>query len=895
MTVYFKVSALQACLVVVGSILGLHDACGQYAIPSQKRLVSKARSGFSSYVFGDAIALSDRYLVVGEYSNDDFGNNVGAAYLFNAKNGRFLRRLSAGRFREANAGFGTKIAISGTTALIAAISHQGGRGAVYQINLGSGRVQREIVAPDRSPADYFGSSLAMNSDYFLIGANGKNSSQGIAYLYDSKSGSLLHTLTLSSPANGDNFGVAVALSGSIALISAPGRDSQRGAAYLFDARSGQQIGVLTASDRAPGDYFGDRLAFNGGIAVIAAPSKSGGDGAAYVYSSRDGLELRKLTIAATGAYFGDQVALEGDLALIAADGEDDSRGAAYFFDAVRGDLLLRVEANERSVGDGFGRSVALHSGKAAIGIPTADDLAVSSGAAILFGGIPTPIKTRVAAAVGAEAFGSGSGTFHRSLPVAHIRPSHDTSFLSALRGVGTSGGRSGSLWHELTGGAATPALQLRSTDLGGSLTADRIVDFYSRRQHSTMIHAQVRGPGVTPNSRFALLAHSLAGLEMIARSGTELAGFFPGIQPVRWRQIAQGGVSNDQMVMSMFLQRGVHGVTRQNDAAVAVMNHSGLLLGAPYRVGNPVSGGGTLGRLNEPVGHSYNNNLISFGGYWQATDDAPFLKALFYSDGFAPAVRVATQGITAPHAGGALYRSHLAQGIGSWGHTFWRSTLTGSGTTSRNNEGLWHDSGSGYQLVIRKGDDVDSGVHPGIRLSRLIQTWPAMGHLQLLLLVKLSGPKVNRNNDLALALWNHAEPGQLHILLREGAAATGTDGRKIRVIQRVDVDPVNGHYVVQCSLTGAANGNQALLTGFTALGNSANLRAQRQPVTRLQKGRLYRSEDGATRTLRSIQITPDKNKSGIGGLGQGQVINQAGEVSTILNLNGSREIRAGLP
>ncbi len=872
------------------------SASGQYPDPAQKKLLSRAQSGFAFNAFGDAVAISDRFVLVGEYANDDKGDNAGAAYLFDARSGRYLRKLTAGSRARNFASFGGSVALSGALTVIGAAGHDGGRGAAYLLQAGSGRLRRELTAPDGAPNDFFGGAVALNADLVLVGASSKDSARGAAYLFDARSGTFLRMLAPSDPANGDTFGRAVALCGPLALIAAPGKDSQRGAAYLFDARSGQQLFKLTASDAAAGDYFGDSLAISGGRVLIGAPSKASGTGAVYVFETSSGAELRKIVSGVTDGYFGYSVALEGELALIGADSEETGRGAAYLYHAGRGDFLARIVAPDRAEFENFGSSMALSSERAVVGKNGDAERGHGAGAAYLCQPLAAPLTMQPVAVRGGNVSG-GSGEQWAAFSQVRIKPNDRAALLASLSGAGTGGGRHRAVWHEISGVEGALALRSNHTDVGGGLRASRVLDLRTNHHGVVLMHAELRGSGVNAGNRQALLRHDVTGPQVIARGGTEFSGVFAGVVPRSFTQVVQSGPSEDQIAASVRLQRGLHGVTSANDRAICVFNHHGALLGQPYRANGPVNGGGTLGQPADRVAQSYGMAFCAFSGAWFPADGSSARRANFYSDGFSAPVRVATQGAVATGTDGARYRSMLAEGINTNGYTLWRASLArGDGVTSRNDEGLWFSNASGFHLIARKGQEIDPIGRPGVKIARLLRFWPTRGPFQAVMLVRLSGPGINSSCDLALCLWDALAPGSLHVLLQEGEAVEGTDGRRVRVIQRVDVDPVDGRYVVLCSLTGAAAGNQALFWGSTAWGNATTLKVLRQPLLRLHKGRLHLSETGAPVRLRGITLTPALDKTGAGGKGLGQVINLNGSVSVILTFDGKvQEVRTGAP
>ncbi len=890
--------------------------------------VTKLHSGkpAANNEFGCAVALSDRFLLVGEPFNDDKAGNAGAAHLYDARSGRYLRTLYAG---DPAAGdfFGSGVALSGNLALVgAAMADFGGKDAAYVFDVTTGRQLRKLTAPDDGPGiDYFGWNVAINGDIALVGAygdDGTGNNSGAAYLFDARSGAPIATghavpgkLTASDTVVDDLFGFSVALDGGLALIGAQWDDDNgpdSGSAYVFDARSGQQLRKLTAgADGAASDRFGFSVALNGGIALIGAPSKISG-GAAYLFDAHNGVPLAtghavpgKLTAgdAAAADFFGNSVALDGSLALIGTRHDDDlgnSSGSAYLFDTQSGAELAKLHASDGAALDEFGYSVALSGGLALIGSRQDDDHGANSGSAYFLRPLASPL-THLDRAAAKGSFAPGApGTAFQSFPSAYINPNGVVVLRGALSGSGASGGRNQGVWNALTGSNGL-ALRVKDQDLGGGRQAAKILNAWSNRSGNALIQATLAGPGVNAANNQAVFRDDGANLLQIARTGDDFGGHLGGAAPQKFIEVGQSGAN--YVAINAQLKHG-SGVDKRSDSALFFVNHAGVPTVASFREGDDAVAGFKYGQLFSRVAVPRNSNFIGFGAALIPNAPGPAVQAVFASDSMGVALlNPAKQGDPAhPLDAGIKYRSFFAESMGN-DYLIWRASLSGSEINGKNNEGLWHELD--LRLIARKDRLLDPavvnsnndpyGVH-GLKVARLLQFWPAGGTLQVLLLVKLSGPGVKAGNDLALCLWNRALlDDRLHILLREGQVAVAADAAAVNVIQRVDVDPVNGHYTVLCSLTGAAARNQALFTGRIGLGNATTQKALREPSLKLRKGTLHMTSGAMTR-LRSLSLSPATDKTGTGGKGQGQVINQNGRVALTASFdNQAVEVLNGKP
>lgn len=82
-------------------------------------------------------------------------------------------------------GFGTTLAISGSTAVVGAASKNSLTGAVYVFTrtASTWSQQAELTASDGVAGDYFGTSVAISGSTVVVGAYGKNSGAGAAYVF----------------------------------------------------------------------------------------------------------------------------------------------------------------------------------------------------------------------------------------------------------------------------------------------------------------------------------------------------------------------------------------------------------------------------------------------------------------------------------------------------------------------------------------------------------------------------------------------------------------------------------------------------------------------------------------------------------------------------------------
>ena len=241
--------------------------------------------------FGNAVAISNGILIIGELEDQDNGKSSGSAFLFDANTGTQLFKLTPqdGKKRRQ---FGKSVSISGNIALAGSGMPNTIPGSVYSYDVTTGLLIRKMMPSDGLPGDYFGNQIAQEGNIVVIGASGSDSAgndAGAAYVFDVITGQELLKLQPSDIAPYDQFGYSVSLDGGIAAISALGETTngiQSGAVYLFDVATGQELAKLTASDGAAFDLFGTDMTLNGTSLLIGA--KQDGDmgvesGSAYMF------------------------------------------------------------------------------------------------------------------------------------------------------------------------------------------------------------------------------------------------------------------------------------------------------------------------------------------------------------------------------------------------------------------------------------------------------------------------------------------------------------------------------------------------------------------------------------------------------------------------------------
>ena len=272
-------------------------------------------SGTSHYdKFGSSVSISDSYVLVGAYLEDDAYPSSGKAYIFNTISGTLLHTLdnpnAYGTSELDN--FGISVAVSEYYAAVSANAEDDADGTssgkVYIFNTISGTLLHTLDNPNpygTSGNDLFGSAIAISDSYILVGAHledaddGININSGKAYIFDVLTGNLLHTLdnpNAYGTSNNDRFGYRVAISDTYVVVGAYGEDYaggvNSGKAYIFDPTTGELLYTLdnpNAYGTPESDNFSDSLAVSNSYILVGAQLEDdaggGASGKAYIFNS----------------------------------------------------------------------------------------------------------------------------------------------------------------------------------------------------------------------------------------------------------------------------------------------------------------------------------------------------------------------------------------------------------------------------------------------------------------------------------------------------------------------------------------------------------------------------------------------------------------------------------
>lgn len=402
-----------AALLVLFQVAGLdkdieiHRATGKI-IPND---------GLSSDFFAKegALAISGDFAIIGAPGRDTRGSMSGAAYIF--------RKSATGWIQEsklipedlnASSAFGQHVAISGDYVIVGAAGDntrgpESGAAYIYQRRGTRWLLSVKLTPKDGEAYDNFGQGVAIDGNYAAVGAYGndqKGTNSGAVYFYELNKGVWLEIskATAKDGEANDYFGrEGIAIDGNFAIISAYGDDDggeNAGAAYIFErvGNGWEQYAKLVGEDLSAGDYLGryGSVAISKDWALVGAygdDEVNRNAGAAYLFHYQDeSWELKSKLLAPDGKrsdFFGRFVALCGANVVIGAHGVDDNgsfSGAAYLFQQEGDDWMPKGKMipEDAQEADFVGRGLALDQNMALVGAFGDDENGPQSGSAYFF-------------------------------------------------------------------------------------------------------------------------------------------------------------------------------------------------------------------------------------------------------------------------------------------------------------------------------------------------------------------------------------------------------------------------------------------------------------------------------------------------------------------------------
>ena len=361
--------------------------------------------------FGNAVAVSGDYAIIGACYDDENGENSGSAYIFYNNSGTWeqYQKITASD-GQTNDFFAITVTISGNYAFATSLLGSSYAGKVYVFFNDEGTwTETAILTPsDGENYDFFGIAMSLVDDYAIIGAYGDDDNgneSGSAYIFNNNQGIWTETakLTASDGDENDFFGESVGIYEDYTIIganeSANSSGANSGTAYIFYNNSGswEQTQKIESLDAVVGDHFGSSVSISGEYAAIGAGSKSDDgtwSGAAYVFRNNSGTWEQEIKLTASDAgsqkHFGSSINITGDTLIVGSTGNISFTpyiaGSAYLFKNILESWQETAVLQASDIGnrDQFGYVVDFSDDFAFVGSPRTDTNYEDAGAVYVY-------------------------------------------------------------------------------------------------------------------------------------------------------------------------------------------------------------------------------------------------------------------------------------------------------------------------------------------------------------------------------------------------------------------------------------------------------------------------------------------------------------------------------
>lgn len=879
------------------------------------------------------LAVSEKWIVVGAPSADEVQENQGSVQVFNAATGLWVRKLSYPIANKPNIGFGQSCAIAGDLIAVGAPDFsKSTAGSVYVFNANTGRVIATIALPfaqgdNGAPGDQFGTSIAIFGTRLLIGSPAGNAGKGIAYIYDYTNPAFNRQLTDTMGQAGDGFGSSVAVEGNIGIVGSPNMSNgllvKTGGFLAFDMTTGELLHRFTPPGAIAGDTAGSAVALAKGLVIMSANTKPTAKGKVVTYNLMTGADT---TLAPSGSesevgdLFGSSISsTQSGLIIIGAPGKNTNQGAAYVFDLNSNSTteLMKIPAPQNTA-QAFGSSVALMGETAIIaaskdstgGKPT-DQL----GSLYLLKPITSQLPLKKIVAKGDFAPGAESIFFNAFSDVC-INADSEIAFTSTLTGVGSNAGKDTGVFSSLNPTGLELFKKSRGDFAAGKGTINQVTKALLNEPGRTIYQTS----GLPSGANIAVSALNNQAIYYgtgefdFFRTGSPITTFQTppplnnnnGAVPLSFTQVVQSRTAN-LVSVTCTLRLNDNGTSPTSDSGLFSTNFTtpaaietkreGLDASLPTPSGPTILGQFT-GRVVQYDALTVFTAAVS--NVAKTADQAIFAKSFG-----GPTTLISQKGQAVNNAEGtsipgAAFASYIAESADATS-VLYRATIAGTPTfpvPAAQNEGLWLHNGVTTRQILRKGVDLGASAGlSGVRIAKFISFWQTKG--QQMAFVQLAGTGVTSANDQALLLVQSNLANKLLVLIREGQIAPNCGNATIGVINRVEVEPHQGTYLVLTTLVGAAKGTDlALFQGASSLLVTAEKDTLRRPYLVLRKGQLF---DNQPSKVKSFSLPANNlTAGGAGATGLGKAI-QEGTNPAVINDsvivvefdNGVRQIMKG--
>jgi hypothetical protein len=341
-------------------------------------------------LFGSSAAISGNTMIIGGVGADGAVTDTGAAYIFERSGNGWVQTATL----LANDGntfddFGSNVAISGDTAIVAAEGHthpgsfrRGGAVFVFQRINGTWVQQVELRSPTPANSGLFGNwGIAISGNMIVVGDAGNRLNLPAVDVFALIQGAWQHTATLMVP-DDENFAPNSVAIDHNTVVAGSSSEFPVSTAYVFQLVDGVWVeqAKLTAADDNFFNSFGFNVSMSDDVIAVSANFGTGGSpvsGAVYIFGREgESWNLEAKLIASDGADFDDfgfTTSVTGGKVLIGAPEHATAAGfgagSAYLYQKRDGawSQIAELSASDAIAGGSFGISVAVQDNAMLIG------------------------------------------------------------------------------------------------------------------------------------------------------------------------------------------------------------------------------------------------------------------------------------------------------------------------------------------------------------------------------------------------------------------------------------------------------------------------------------------------------------------------------------------------
>jgi len=317
--------------------------------------VAKLRpsDGGSADQFGNSVGISGDWAIVGsEFNDNQFGNNAGAAYLYQRIAGRWreMQKIQPSDARQSQH-FGEYVAIEGDVAVVGCrfdsdAGNNAGAAYVFELQGGLWVETAKLIGSAAGKNDLSGDTVAIDGGRIVMSsyrsdASGSNS--GSAYLFEKIAGTWTEVARLAATDKAGELSRGVAIDGDRVVLGARLDSTQgpaAGAGYVFEKWNGVWIQTAKLLPKTARDYdwVGEAVAVQGDRIVLSGHHHDliGVDsGVAYVFELQNGVWVETKTLQSSLASPHDEfsfaLAMSGQNLVATSPFESGNVGAAFAF------------------------------------------------------------------------------------------------------------------------------------------------------------------------------------------------------------------------------------------------------------------------------------------------------------------------------------------------------------------------------------------------------------------------------------------------------------------------------------------------------------------------------------------------------------------------------------